>query len=82
MRDAGYRTPAEVEAWKRRDPLVLLSEALLAAGQVDQAALDAAEVDVKAVVAEAYEFARNSPFPDPATATDFVFSTPAAAGER
>ena len=36
---------------------------------------------VETVVAEAYEFARNSPWPDPATATDFVFSasvTPAA----
>ena len=82
MRDAGYRTPAEVESWKRRDPLVMLSEALLAAGKVDQAALDAIEVGIKAVVAEAYDFARNSPFPDPATATDFVFSTPAAAGQR
>jgi 2-oxoisovalerate dehydrogenase E1 component len=80
MRDAGYRTTDEVEAWKQRDPLLLLANRMLAAGIVDQGDFDTIEADVKAIVADAYEFARNSPWPDPASATDFVLSLPAETG--
>ena len=74
MRDAGYRTPEEVESWKARDPLLLVKARLLDGGAL-AAALEVLESDVKAVVAEAAEFAKNSPWPDPATATAHVFSS-------
>ena len=68
MRDAGYRSADEVEAWKARDPLKLL------AAQLPAEDVAAIEAEVKAQVDTAYDFARNSPYPDPATATTHVFS--------
>jgi 2-oxoisovalerate dehydrogenase E1 component len=68
MRDAGYRSTEEVDEWKTRDPLKALAARLPAA---DVASIEA---EVKAVVDAAYEFARNSPFPDPSSATTHVFA--------
>ena len=79
MRDAGYRTTAEVESWKQRDPLLLARQQLLPGGTAP-ADLEAVEAEVKAVVEDAAEFARNSPWPDPATATAHVYSVDTARG--
>lgn len=68
MRDAGYRSAEEVDAWKARDPLKLL------AAQLPAADVAAIEAEVKAQVDAAYDFARNSPYPDPSTATTHVFA--------
>ena len=68
MRDAGYRSAEEVDAWKARDPLKLL------AAQLPAADVAAIEAEVKAQVDAAYDFARNSPYPDPTTATAHVFA--------
>jgi 2-oxoisovalerate dehydrogenase E1 component len=73
MRDTGYRPQAEVEDWKTRDPLLRLKQQLLTGGAAP-AEVDVVEAEVKAVVEEAAEFAKNSPWPDPATATAHVFS--------
>jgi 2-oxoisovalerate dehydrogenase E1 component len=74
MRDGGYRTQAEIDAWKARDPIVQLREHMLAAGRADEEAFTVIDAEIKAVVQDAYDFARNSPWPDPATATRFVYS--------
>jgi pyruvate dehydrogenase E1 component alpha subunit len=74
MRDAGYRTQEEVEQWKARDPIVRLRDRLLAAGIAGADELDAIESDVQAQVTEAAEFAANSPWPDPATATHHIYA--------
>ena len=68
MRDAGYRSAEEVESWKARDPLKLL------VARMEAADVAAIEADVKAQVDAAYDFARNSPYPDPSTATTHVFA--------
>ena len=76
MRDAGYRTPEEVAEWKTRDPIARFRERLLAeglAGEEDLAPIDAA---VQALVEEARRFADASPWPDPATVLDHVYSGP------
>jgi len=75
MRDAGYRTPEEVETWRTRDPIPRLRNHLLAeeiATEDDLAQIDRA---VQELIAEAAEFAKASPWPDAATATDHVFSS-------
>jgi 2-oxoisovalerate dehydrogenase E1 component len=73
----GYRTQAEVDAWARRDPLRMLRErTLLPLGLATQAQLDAIEARVKAQVAAAIEFARNSPEPDPATVALHIYAEP------
>lgn len=74
MRDAGYRTQEEIDSWKARDPVLMHRQWLLdeeIAGEVEIVALEA---EIDAVIAEAAEFAKNSPWPDGATATEHVFS--------
>jgi 2-oxoisovalerate dehydrogenase E1 component len=74
MRDAGYRTVEEVEAWKQRDPISNFQAKLLAQGVAVESDFDAIEADVKAMIEDALEFAKNSPYPDPATVTHYIYS--------
>ncbi|MDD3837372.1 MAG: pyruvate dehydrogenase (acetyl-transferring) E1 component subunit alpha [Phenylobacterium sp.] len=63
---AKYRTREEVEeVRKTRDPIDHLRELLEARGFADEAALREIDSEVKAIVADAAEFARTSPEPDP-----------------
>jgi 2-oxoisovalerate dehydrogenase E1 component len=75
MRDAGYRTSEEIDAWKTRDPIMFLKERVLAREIATEEEFDAIDAEIKAVVAEALDFATNSPYPDPSTATKFIFSS-------
>jgi 2-oxoisovalerate dehydrogenase E1 component len=74
MRDGSYRTADEVEAWKARDPIQQLGATLVAESLASQDELAAIDAEVQAQVADAYEFAKNSPYPDPATASDYIYS--------
>ncbi|MFC3078054.1 pyruvate dehydrogenase (acetyl-transferring) E1 component subunit alpha [Phenylobacterium terrae] len=63
---AKYRTREEVdEVRKTRDPIDHLREMLEKRGFADEAALREIDSEVKAIVADAAEFARTSPEPDP-----------------
>lgn len=73
MRDGGYRTADEVDAWKARDPIKQFASRMLSDRVVTQAELDAIAQDIRAMVEDAAEFAKNSPFPEGATATQFVY---------
>jgi TPP-dependent pyruvate/acetoin dehydrogenase alpha subunit len=75
MRDAGYRTSDEIDAWKTRDPIISLRERAVAAGTATADEFDAIDADVKAIVADALDFATKSPYPDPSTATSYIFSS-------
>jgi 2-oxoisovalerate dehydrogenase E1 component len=75
MRDAGYRTPAEIDAWKTRDPIATLKERILARELATADEFDAIDAEIKAIVADALDFATKSPYPDPSTATSFIFSS-------
>lgn len=74
MRDGGYRTVDEVEAWKARDPIKQFSARVLGDGLATPVELDAIAQEVRAMVEDAAEFAKNSPFPEGATATHFVYA--------
>lgn len=74
MRDGGYRTMEEVDKWKQRDPIKLLAQRVTTDGSISQAELDQIASEVKATIDEAVDFAKNSPYPDGATATEYVFS--------
>jgi acetoin:2,6-dichlorophenolindophenol oxidoreductase subunit alpha len=71
--DKGLRTQMEVDAWIARDPITRLGARLEQSGVMS--AIDRARVDeqVEAEVVEAIDFARSSPFPDPATLLDSVY---------
>jgi pyruvate dehydrogenase E1 component alpha subunit len=75
MRDAGYRTQDEINDWKSRDPITSLRKGVVDRGLATEEEFDAIDAEIKAIVAEALEFATNSPFPDPSTATSFIFSS-------
>jgi pyruvate dehydrogenase E1 component alpha subunit len=67
MSDPGkYRTREEIdEVRKTRDPIEHLQERLQAGGVADDAAMKAIDAEVRSVVADAAEFARAAPEPDP-----------------
>jgi pyruvate dehydrogenase E1 component alpha subunit len=63
---AKYRTRDEVdEIRKTRDPIDHIEEMLEKRGFADEATLKAIDAEVKRIVADAAEFARTSPEPDP-----------------
>ncbi|ACG78155.1 pyruvate dehydrogenase complex, E1 component, pyruvate dehydrogenase alpha subunit [Phenylobacterium zucineum HLK1] len=63
---AKYRTREEVdEVRKTRDPIDHVEELLEKHGWADEASLKAIDAEVKKIVADAAEFARTSPEPDP-----------------
>ena len=74
MRDAGYRTAEEIDEWKSRDPITLLRRSVLDRDLASAEEFDAIDADISAIVADALEFAQKSPYPDPSTATDHIFS--------
>ena len=62
-----YRTRDEIdEVRKTRDPIDHLQDRMEKAGMADEAALKAIDAEVKRIVADAAEFARTAPEPDPA----------------
>jgi TPP-dependent pyruvate/acetoin dehydrogenase alpha subunit len=71
-----YRTAEEIEEYKtNRDPIALYRRALLADG-FNEGELKAIEDEVAAAVAEAIQFAEQSPLPDPAALYDYMYSNP------
>lgn len=74
MRDAGYRTAEEVNDWKARCPIKLFKNRLLGDRLADEAEIEDIEAEVKSLMQEAVTFAEQSPWPDPATMTDHVYS--------
>jgi 2-oxoisovalerate dehydrogenase E1 component len=74
MRDGGYRTREEVEAWRGRDPIKRLREQLLNASITHSDALDAVDREVQVLVEEGLEWAKASPWPDPATVMEHVYA--------
>jgi 2-oxoisovalerate dehydrogenase E1 component len=75
MRDTGYRTAEEIEAWKARDPIRCFREQLLIMGTASADEFESIEAEVRAVIEDGLNFATHSPWPDPATALDHIFST-------
>ncbi|QUD88862.1 pyruvate dehydrogenase (acetyl-transferring) E1 component subunit alpha [Phenylobacterium montanum] len=76
---AKYRTREEVDAVRKtRDPIDHLQERLESLGMADEAALKAIDADVKRIVAEAAEFARTAPEPDPSELYTDVYLETAA----
>ena len=74
MRDAGYRTREEVESWRARDPIERFRDRVGTGSPTRE--LDAVEREIQAIVAEALEWAKSSPYPDADTALDHVYDEP------
>jgi pyruvate dehydrogenase E1 component alpha subunit len=80
---AKYRTREEVdEIRKTRDPIDHVEELLESKGWADEATLKAIDAEVKRIVADAAEFARTSPEPDPSELYTDVYTQSAVEGAR
>jgi TPP-dependent pyruvate/acetoin dehydrogenase alpha subunit len=69
-----YRTRAEVEEWRKKDPIPRFRAYLLDNGVATEAELSAIEQAMKQELVEAVQFAKDSPMPDPATAMDYIYA--------
>ena len=66
MTDPGkYRSQAEADLWKKRDPIPRLAKALVADGVLDDARVEEIHAEVNAIVEDAMQFAAASPEPSP-----------------
>ncbi|HTI52500.1 MAG TPA: dehydrogenase E1 component subunit alpha/beta [Planctomycetaceae bacterium] len=76
MGDFTYRTREDVEQWKRRCPILLLQERLIAEGLATREELQQIDADVSEIVNEAQQFAEQSPWPEASTAADCIYAPP------
>jgi pyruvate dehydrogenase E1 component subunit alpha len=70
---AKYRSAAELELWKARDPIPAFGKRLVEEGIVGQERLDAVLEKVRAAVTEAVKFAEESPWPEDAEVFNDIF---------
>ena len=68
-----YRTKAELEIWRQRDPIANFQARLLAAKLVSEAELKNIEGQVQTLLDEAVQFAIGSPQPAPESALEGVY---------
>ena len=68
-----YRTDAEIEEWRQRDPLATYPAWLRDQGIGDPARV---EEEVEALLDDAVAFARQSPLPDPDEALEGMYAVP------
>ncbi len=72
MADPGtYRTKEQIEEWRVRDPIKMLGEKLEHLGM--KGTRDRIDQEIEAEIMDAVKFAEDSPFPDPSTASDYVY---------
>jgi pyruvate dehydrogenase E1 component alpha subunit len=71
-----YRTKAEIEEWRARDPIARLEDQLVAKGHADPAAFDETRRKVEEELAGIVRFAEESPEPEDAALCEYVFVDP------
>jgi 2-oxoisovalerate dehydrogenase E1 component len=74
--DRTYRTPREVEAWRKKDPLRRITQYLIEQRLLSEADEERIEAEVKAGVDAAAKAADAAPTPEPATAYRAVHARP------
>lgn len=75
----GYRSQQEFDAWRARCPVATYAERLQAEGVIGPADIAQMRDEIAAEIAQAFDFARNSPFPDPQELARFVYPAPGTA---
>jgi pyruvate dehydrogenase E1 component alpha subunit len=71
-----YRSKAEIEKWRERDPILRFADHLQAEGVADDAALEEIRQGVEDELAEMVQFAEESPEPDDAALCEHVYVNP------
>jgi pyruvate dehydrogenase E1 component alpha subunit len=74
MADPGkYRSLAEVEMWKARDPIPAFTKRLVEEGVASEDQLECLKAKARVVVKGAVEFAEESPWPDDSEVYNDIF---------
>ena len=76
VRRGEYRTEEEIARWRKRDPIVIHTERLVSQGIATAEECGAVEEAARREVEEALEFARNSPYPEPAALYEDMWANP------
>ncbi|HTP59418.1 MAG TPA: thiamine pyrophosphate-dependent enzyme, partial [Spirochaetia bacterium] len=71
---AKYRTPEELESYKKQDPILIQKARMQEAGFLSDAEFSALEAEFKAVCDDAVKFAEESPEPDLSTLHEDVYA--------
>jgi TPP-dependent pyruvate/acetoin dehydrogenase alpha subunit len=69
-----YRSRAEVEEWRKQDPIPRFRRWLRAQGRATEAELGEIELGMKREIVDAVRFAKDSKPPEPATAMDYIYA--------
>jgi TPP-dependent pyruvate/acetoin dehydrogenase alpha subunit len=69
-----YRSRAEVDEYRKKEPIRHFRDSVLASGRLEPAALDDIDEGIRAEIAESVRFAKESSEPDPATAMDYIYA--------
>ena len=78
VRRGEYRTQEEIDTWRKRDPLDILEQNIIAQGVATREECDHINAETVEEVEKATEFARNSPFPEPSDLFDDMWADPIA----
>ena len=76
--DIGYRSEAEFLDWKAKDPIAAFQNRLLDFDVLTREAIEHMEAALQLEVADAFDFAESSPFPDPAEAGANIYAAQTA----
>ena len=71
-----YRTKAEVEEYKKIDPITQVKDIIIKKKYLSDSDFIAIEADVKTLVAECEKFAEESPYPEKSVMYDAVYEEP------
>jgi pyruvate dehydrogenase E1 component alpha subunit len=69
-----YRTAAELEEWKEKDPIPRFQKKLLDLGVLTPKKVQEIDESIKKEIADAERFAEDSPFPDPSELTQDLYT--------
>jgi len=69
-----YRTRAEVDEYRKLDPIPRFRNYLIDNGSASSDELVMIDAEAKKEISSAVEFARTSPAPDPATAMEYIYA--------
>lgn len=75
-----YRSEAETDAWRRRDPLLTWPDRLAAQGILTARGKAAIDAEIEDLISESVAFARNSPWPEPIAVLDLVYASGSGEG--
>jgi len=59
----GYRDAAEIEAWKRNCPILLLEDAMRVGNLIKSGERESLVLEAQSAIERCFQFAKSSPFP-------------------